>query len=403
MECKIKVFAESVENYNSRTSKCYLIGMNLLDYLENLPVDYREYDIQRGIVKNTYLDSIAEDIIKGAHLPIITLTASKVELDHITNYRILDGLQRTFRVHQLYRFLQQILTLPDIFEIVDDKREFRNKYRNDWKLSENYTYSVLEARRIIEALRKFRSDLLPKDLLKIFDVEQWFEVWENLSREDEIRKMIVLNAGHKPMNNYHQLELLFLNQLSYIKNTFPNIEIIRGKDKSTLEYGKSREKNQYYFAHIIETMLSYIDKKPVTLNSSLIQAVQEGEDAALLIQKENNIVFETIEFLIELDNYLYEKYGDNGIKWISKDTVLTAIVATLGQKEMNYKEFIDLLRKNNGSLNIEGFNEWRSSLNISNINIGKHTKNTVMAGITSLIENPGIEINWGRYSGGMDE
>ena len=62
-----------------------------------------------------------------------------------------------------------------------------------------------------------------------------------------------------------------------------------------------------------------------------------------------------------------------------------------------------MLRKNNGSLNIEGFNEWRSSLNISNINIGKHTKNTVMAGITSLIENPGIEINWGRYSGGMDE
>ena len=342
MECKINVYAESVESYNSRTSKCYLIGMNLLDYLENLPVDYREYDIQRGIVKNTYLDSIAVDIIKGAHLPIITLTARKVESDHITNYRILDGLQRTFRVHQLYRFLQQILTLPDIFEIVDDKLEFRKKYRNEWKLSENYTYSVLEARRIIEALRKFRSDLLPKDLLKIFDVEQWFEVWENLSQEDEIRKMIVLNAGHKPMNNYHQLELLFLNQLSYIKSTFPNIEIIRGKDKSTLEYGKSREKNQYYFAHIIETMLSYIDKKPVTLNSSLIQAVQEGEDAALLIQKENNIVFETIEFLIDLDNYLYEKYDDNGIKWISKDTVLTAIVATLGQKEMNYKEFIDL-------------------------------------------------------------
>ena len=411
MGCKIKIFSHSTENSLEKELQCYLIGMKLNDYLKNLPSDYQNYDIQRGIVRNNYLDNIGRDIIKGNHLPIITLTTdSSIDKENnlIEGFKILDGLQRTFRIHQLYLFLQKISDdeeiKNEIFDLVknENKNEFRRKYRTEWKLANKVSYTVLEARSIVETFIKFRNELVPNKLLNIFDREQWFEVWEDLSIEDEIRKMILLNAGHKPMNNYHQLELLFLNQLSFIKEKYPNIEIIRGKDMSTLEYAKSRKKNQFYFAHIIEAILSFLNKDVVTLNSSLIQSIQEGDDASIHIQKNPEIISETIDFLLEFDDILDYQFGNEGTKWIAKDTVLTAVVVAISRTEITYKEFIDLLNKYPDMLNINGFNEWRKTLDISSINIGKYTKETVISGVSDFIKNYNL-INWKIYSGGLND
>lgn len=411
MGCKIKIFSHTTENSLEKELQCYLIGMKLNDYLKNLPSDYQDYDIQRGIVRNNYLDNIGKDIIKGNHLPIITLTTdSSIDKENnlIEGFKILDGLQRTFRIHQLYLFLQKISDdeeiKNEIFDLVknENKNEFRRKYRTEWKLSDDFSYTVLEARSIVETFINFRNELVPNKLLNIFDREQWFEVWEDLSIEDEIRKMILLNAGHKPMNNYHQLELLFLNQLSFIKEKYPNIEIIRGKDMSTLAYAKSRKKNQFYFAHIIEAILSFLNKDVVTLNSSLIQSIQEGDDASNRIQKNPEIISETINFLLEFDDILDSQFGNEGTKWIAKDTVLTAVVVAISRKGISYKDFIELLNKYPNQLNVESFNEWRKTLDISSINIGKHTKETVILGISDFIENHNL-INWKLYSGGLND
>ena len=408
MSCEISIFSHTTEQNSSDIElQCYLVGMKLNDYLNNLPLDYQDYDIQRGIVRNNYLDNIGRDIIKGNHLPVITLTNDRVinkEKSSIEDFKILDGLQRTFRIHQLYLFLQKITEEEiknEIFDVVKkgDKSEFRRKYRTEWKLSDEFSYTVLEARNIVETFIKYRNELVPNKLLDIFDREQWFEVWEKLSIEDEIRKMILLNAGHKPMNNYHQLELLFLNQLSFIKKRFSNIEIVRGKDMSTLAYAKSRKKHQFYFAHIIETILSFLNEDVVTLNSSLIQSIQEGDDASIRIQENPEIISETIDFLLKFDDILDSQFGNEGTKWIAKDTVLTAVVVAISRTKKTYKEFLNLLNKYPDMLNINGFNEWRKTLDISSINIGKYTKETVISGVSDFIRNS-QQINWKKYSGG---
>lgn len=409
MNCKIKVFSHTIEqNSSGKELQCYLIGMKLNDYLNNLPSDYQDYDIQRGIVRNNYLDNIGRDIIKGNHLPIITLTTDKLinkEQNLIEDFKILDGLQRTFRIHQLYLFLKKISEEEiknEIFDVVksENKDDFRRKYRSEWKLSDKFSYTVLEARNIVETFIDYRKELVPNNLLNIFDREQWFEVWEDLSIEDEIRKMILLNAGHKPMNNYHQLELLFLNQLSFIKEKYPNIEIIRGKDMSTLAYAKSRKKNQFYFAHIIEAILSFLNEDVVTLNSSLIQSIQEGDDASIRVQENPEIISETIEFLLNFDDILESQFGTEGTKWIAKDTVLTAVVVAISRTGFTYNSFISLLNAHPEMLNINGFNEWRKTLDISSINIGKYTKETVIWGVSDLIKNHN-PIDWTKYSGGI--
>ena len=201
------------------------------------------------------------------------------------------------------------------------------------------------------------------------------------------------------MNNYHQLELLFLNQLSFIKKRFSNIEIVRGKDMSTLAYAKSRKKHQFYFAHIIETILSFLNEDVVTLNSSLIQSIQEGDDASIRIQENPEIISETIDFLLKFDDILDSQFGNEGTKWIAKDTVLTAVVVAISRTKKTYKEFLNLLNKYPDMLNINGFNEWRKTLDISSINIGKYTKETVISGVSDFIRNS-QQINWKKYSGG---
>lgn len=411
MSCKIKVFSHTIErNSSGKELQCYLIGMKLNDYLNNLPSDYQNYDIQRGIVRNNYLDNIGRDIIKGNHLPIITLTTDKLinkEQYLIEDFKILDGLQRTFRIHQLYLFLEKISEEEiknEIFDIVksENKDDFRRKYRSEWKLSDKFSYTVLEARNIVETFIDYRKELVPNNLLDIFEREQWFEIWENLSIEDEIKKMILLNAGHKPMNNYHQLELLFLNQLSFIKERFPNIQIVRGRDMSTLTYAKSRKKNQFYFAHIIETILSFLNGEVVTLNPLLIQSIQEGDDASIRIQENPEIIAETIEFLLNFDDILESQFGTEGTKWIAKDTVLTAVVVAISRTGFTYNNFISLLNTHPEMLNINGFNEWRKTLDISSINIGKYTKETVILGVSDLIRY-NQKINWENYSGGRND
>ena len=411
MSCKIKVFSHTIErNSSGKELQCYLIGMKLNDYLNNLPSDYQNYDIQRGIVRNNYLDNIGRDIIKGNHLPIITLTTDKLinkEQNLIEDFKILDGLQRTFRIHQLYLFLKKISEEEiknEIFDIVksENKDDFRRKYRSEWKLSDKFSYTVLEARNIVETFIDYRKELVPNNLLDIFEREQWFEIWEKLSIEDEIKKMILLNAGHKPMNNYHQLELLFLNQLSFIKERFPNIQIVRGRDMSTLTYAKSRKKNQFYFAHIIETILSFLNGEVVTLNPLLIQSIQEGDDASIRIQENPEIIAETIEFLLNFDDILESQFGTEGTKWIAKDTVLTAVVVAISRTGFTYNNFISLLNTHPEMLNINGFNEWRKTLDISSINIGKYTKETVILGVSDLIRY-NQKINWENYSGGRND
>ena len=105
---------------------------------------------------------------------------------------------------------------------------------------------------------------------------------------------------------------------------------------------------------------------------------------------------------MEFDDILDSQFGNEGTKWIAKDTVLTAVVVAISRKGISYKDFIELLNKYPNQLNVESFNEWRKTLDISSINIGNHTKETVILGISDFIENHNL-INWKTYSGGVND
>ncbi len=82
----------------------FLGKMSLWDYLVSVSPKNFEFEIQRGIVKNKYLDSILLSVQRNEPIPPITITIDKADVKdnelNINNgsFNILDGLQRTYRL-----------------------------------------------------------------------------------------------------------------------------------------------------------------------------------------------------------------------------------------------------------------------------------------------------------------
>src|SRR5262245_22906579 len=83
---------------------CYLCKFSLEEYIQGLPSTYRDYEIQREIVSNVYLDRLVDTVLSKRHIPPIVLVLGKNSFEKrggtlsIDAFKILDGLQRTFRL-----------------------------------------------------------------------------------------------------------------------------------------------------------------------------------------------------------------------------------------------------------------------------------------------------------------
>lgn len=411
---KIKIFSSKKED-NNRI--CYLCESTLKDYIQSIPLDYKEFDIQRGIVSNIYLDNLPNTILSGQHMPPITLSTEAV-IDFKTQYsgdytiedfKVLDGLQRTHRLKILWdtiEFLENVLKIQDVsnLDIYQITRQFSDELENIGSDSKVF-YQLL-----IQLKDNFNNNI---DQMKSkFESIQWFEIWTNLEPDDEIQKILILNAGHKQMTTQHQIELLFLNQLKILENIILEegyeFKLIRERDMSSTIYGKKRENGMYYFPHFISATLSFVESKPVTSNINLVKKIQYDEST---FDKLNEIInYEFIKdlttFLVKFDDYL-TKYGDEGIKWIAKDTVMTGIFGAIGNSvcefEKSPKEIFNMIisslnQNSTELLNIKSFNKFRNSINIGNVNIGNFTKNAVYFGFKDLIDNGfSEEIDWKLY------
>lgn len=398
---------------------CHLCTFTLKEYMENLPNDFMNYNIQRGIISNIYLDNLVETVLKNAHIPPITLVKTVENSQRlitnpsntidISNFRILDGLQRTYRLKVIWD------TILFLEENMDESIFHLSKYQ----ISRKYNESLREINSSTSLLIKLISfcdeeENSIEELKKCYDIKQWFEVWTNLSPEDEIEKMLILNAGHKQMSLQHQLELLFLNLLPMLNNFGKQIDedfkLFREKEITSATYSKRRKKGQFYFPHLISATLSFIEKDVITTNTNLIKKMQEVDSTYKEMKNYINYNFleELVKFLVKLDEFLFSRYGEDGVKWISRETVMIGLFGALGKystckkngepPEKVLEEFLFLLTtsdRNQDFLNIVMYNECRASIDLGSVNIGYITKNAIFRGIYELLYNQFCEpINW---------
>lgn len=412
--------AKILDSREDGGSQCFLAKFSLFDYLTNLPENYKEYDIQREVVStNVYLDKIIETVLNKSHIPPIVIVLgnfNKVD-DSIqfsaNNYKILDGLQRTHRLKMIYDtyllFKNELKEDPSILEL--KKFQLSRKYSSQLS-SINSNYKILT--RIIEFYKNNNSD----NLDKVFNQNYlWFELWTNLNSAQQVEKMLLLNAGHKPVKLKHQLELLFINDLLKefsSKEKFNNFKLIREKEMNSTSFSKSREFGQFHFSQLISSLIAFDKGQIIVTNTNLISKVQDKEFVIqdLTSELSYSYINDFVEFLLDFDEILKENYS-NEVKWFGREASLVGLFAAMGNYRQNKeiekpKELFDLLisflRKHPNVLNLDDYDNGRKLLDLSKINFGTVNRKVVFSAFNKLlerIENPQIfqdqPINWNAH------
>jgi len=401
------------------TKICYLVKLSLKEYILALPSDYKSYYVQREIVHNPYLDNLINTVLNEGHIPSIVLiienasgNESSQDLD-IEEFKILDGLQRTHRLKVIW---DTIVLLNDALKssanILDLGR---------LKISREYSKQINQiesSSNILSKLIEYQKNHLHENIEDKFAKNfMWFEVWYGLDPNEEVQKMLILNAGHKPVKTKHQLELLFNNLVPIItKTSTSDFKLIKEKEQSSIQHSKKRAVGHFHFSHIISAVLSYEAGKPVTTNINLIQKTQNNEfnENEFDIKYDFDFFKTFITTIVKLDKSLQTFYKELGTQWLGREITLVGLFAASGRlaKEnstLSFYEVCDIidsqLIQKPEILDLAGFEKARNSLDLSKVNIGNVNKTAVYDGLYDILTGKvTLKINWRIYfKTGIDE
>lgn len=407
---------EILDTKHEGKSICFLTKASLYEYLSSLEKDFDKFEIQRGIVSNFFLDKLIDTILSKNAIPIIVLVSENAshkiikqngkEYLKVSNFNILDGLQRSYRLKQIWNAIEFFS------EEIKKKKNELLKISSRISLSLKYSKALQEKEipsALFYKLIEFYKSNKNVDFTKLLsENNQWFEVWVDLEGDKQIEKMLILNAGHKQVNIRHQLELLFLSLIPKLREIEKNkITIYREKEKDALSYGKERKKGQFHFSHLISSVLSIIEEKPLTTNTKLVQKIQglSADEEEIYGEYFNyNFFKELISFLMKIDDRL-TKLGYE--KWIGREAVLTGIFGSMGEYAKSHSVHIkdvfallvEKLDKNPEGLNLKEYDKQNSELQASKINIGSVHRKVVYSGIHDFLlsVDKKYKINWSKY------
>jgi hypothetical protein len=407
------VKATVLDTRNDGPARCLLCSISLRDYIDGLPPTYRDYEVQREIVSNVYLDQLVDTVLRRYHIPPIVLVANADDVSlngnrlSIDTFKILDGLQRTFRLQAIWKTVEFSLKIPEpraaLLQL--NRFKFSRQFSSDLRRLDSNT-EVLRA--ILEAIVQDGEQAVQDSFSS---GRQWFEVWTGLNPDDEVRKMLMLNAGHKPVRTRHQLELLFLNLLPKLSSgAASDFHLVREKELSSARFSKGRKPGTFHFAHIITSLLSLLRGDPVTPSTEMIQGLQKDSDneSALCSAK---LVRAFVSFLVQLDHLLVNEYKDLGLAWMGREVTLAGLFGAIGacadasddSRIKAMKQFLELLEAHPKRLDLAGFENARNTLDLSKVNIGHVNRYATFSAVKALLTLPSTQkVDWtSHFRGGQ--
>lgn len=389
-------------------SECYLIRVSLKEYITNIDSEYRDYDIQRGIVNNKYLDKLVDTIVSGKHIPVMVLiTESMAKISEsdsaieIEAFKVLDGLQRTHRLLSIWE------TIKLIDENIDDIKSGSKTVRDfsqELKKFESNPSIFRKLKEYIELTNCSLIDLYSKNYV-------WLEVWTNLDRTKQIEKMLLLNAGHKNVNIKHQLELIFLNIIPTIKMIAPkNFSLLREKEISAMSYSKKRKVGEYFLPHIISALVSLVGGKPITTNNDFVHSITESDDDYFQLPEDFNLdlIKSFVSFLNKFDEEIYKRNGDKGTLWLGREVAIVGLFGAIGhlasQKNMSLSSYLEVASDKVvelvNKLNLPEFEKARNNVDLGKVNIGNVNKKAIFKAVVSILNKSNEKVDWNDLFGG---
>lgn len=376
----------------------YLCKGKLYNFIDALRKDFYEFQIQRRIVRNGYLDELYQTIQENSPIPPITLTASlasvSINRDELNvdfslgNVDILDGLQRTFRLWIYYDLRKKIKanniqTYKDFVDYLKKEDKDGEYILNLDFINSDFLKSVLDDNIADERLRAYR------------EYDMYFAIWTNLTDAEIIKKMLVLNAGQRPVSSTHQYELLFLHYFDHDQIQIPEgVKLVREKDKDFYKVRRGeRQIGQYTMSSIIVALQSYIEGSPLRIAPAnyIVMDPNTVELKRIDAYFQPMFLSDFITHVYKIDNLLCGK-NESFKKWFGKDTTLSGVFAAIGQTGVEIEDFIQWIIDDKINFRLDEFEKAYDTLASTRVNVGNVLRRAVYR--YTCAEIAGEEGNW---------
>ncbi|NJA90144.1 hypothetical protein HCX48_13065 [Rhodocyclus tenuis] len=363
----VNIEALSIDRDDRLRNYCVTARCTYKDFLTLTEGAEQNLQIQRSIIKGTKAYStLRSDLKRGCILPPIVLAVSvqlstdvgagagvnlaqlSTDLGAITSegVYVIDGLQRTNAIRQTARELEG------------------------------------------EEL-----DLFLRRLLRV-------EMWLNIPFGAIAYRMLLLNAGQRPMSVKHQVEVLS-SKLFDDLGEIPNLDIFR-----VFESRRRTQPGQFPLAKIAQAFQAWLQGQP---NLDLRNTVMEELLAESAIEVLGQAVpVETAspsqdgfhryaDWLVRLDIAL----GVEKVSFLGNETVLLGLSAAVGAMERNdalakrvwpaLDRLLEEVRDNYGAdpIALSTFEKLRQGIDVSKVNVGQATREMVFNAIKEYIRGAG--------------
>jgi hypothetical protein len=355
--------------------------LSIPDYLELVGEEFSEFEIQRRREKYKAYDRMRRDIIEGALLPSITLAVKPErvaqllplleqnndavlaqELSRPGQVNILDGLQRTY--------------------ILNDISEEGIEFKQGQKLL----------------------------------VEFWLEN----SIRNLVYRIIVLNAGQKPMSMRHQIDLLFITLQESLQKEIPDLEIFTEKEASRRTRARKYPLNRIASAYqCFITKSSEVERQNIVAQKLVEEDILDSSEQELGEQFEEfknylgvyaNLDTEVCRIYTK-DNYVSEEHiskdestgssankNENGVSWFGSENVMNSFFAALSSSsnkrrvDTSLDALINTLRgcsEGDDPLALEVLKRIQQGFNPRKRNVGFATRKVLTTGFKEYFRDEG--------------
>lgn len=344
--------------------------MTVPDYLEMVGEDFENFAIQRRREKHRAYDRMKKDIMQGALLPSITL-AVRPELVAELNKLV---------EKEDHGALAERLATPGQVNILDGLQR---------------TY-------VLKEIKKEGHDFVEGQTVSL-------EFWLELSLEHLIYRIIVLNAGQKPMSMRHQVELLFSTLRRKIESEIPHLEILVERDSA-----RRTRSRKYALDRLAGAYQAFITQSPEVRKENIVAQklvesdVLDSDEDELLRQYESFIKYLTS--YSELDDEVCRVYPSDqndptltpGTQWFGSENVMNAFFSAISQlvRHESYKkrvadalgEMLALLRRSapgDDPINLREYNQITGGFNPRKVNVGFATRKLLTNGFKEYFRESG--------------
>lgn len=358
-----------------RRLQCYMLSARVdYDWYLNATTGSEEnLTIQRDIIKGTKsYETLRADIRRGCVLPQIVLSARNVDVDRYTDYDRQQGF-----------ILASRNDLDDIGSII--------------AAINPSSVDIIDGLQRTNALRQTLSSLPDVDKAQFLERSLRLEIWLNIPFYTLAYRMLLLNAGQKPMSMKHQIDILSKG-LADDLGTIGNIDIIQVKDKR-----RRVRPGQFHLSTLAQVFQAWLQRNPnVDLRNMVVEQllVDEAIDAlGIDLNSEDHINHSDdfrslIRWLVELDHIV----GEPNLKFLGNDTVLLGISAAVGFAHKNeamrerldpsLTALLEAARHGNG-IGIEEFDALRAAIDVKRRNVGEATRELVFNAFREFIMQSG--------------